>query len=156
MRLRKVRPACRVVRPFGANRSRANQRGSATMFVLGVAIAVLMLGGLSVDFWRAIAARRALAAMADAAATAGANGTDPGSLRSGGMNLDPNVARDLAAAQLQQGGAALRIGLVDIDTNNQRVVVTLQQHIEFSLLSLFGDHRGFTVRVSATAAPTRG
>src|SRR5262249_52033046 len=81
------------------SRARAAERGTMTIFLLGTAVAILFLGGLVVDFWRVIAARRELAAMADSAATAGANGLDDTSLRTGGAALDPAQARSLALAQ---------------------------------------------------------
>ena len=54
-----------------------------TILVLGLCVAVLMLGAISVDFWRVLSVRRSLAAMADASATAGANGIDEAALRHG-------------------------------------------------------------------------
>ena len=135
--------------------SAGNQRGTMTIFVLGIAVAVLFLGGLSVDFWRAISARRELAAMADASATAGANGIDQQSLRAGNARLDDALASQLAQQQLADQSANVRIQNVTIDANQQRVVVTLTQHLDFSLLAMFGDHTGFTVTASAAASPTR-
>lgn len=133
-----------------------DERGTATILVLGLSVAVLMLGGLSVDFWRAIAARRALAAMADSSAAAGANAVDEEQLRAGrGLQLDPNVARAYATDALQFQSASRRIESVTIDADTQRVIVVVQQRIDFSLLVLFGADSGFTVRVSATAAPVR-
>ncbi len=135
---------------------RRDERGTATILILGLSVAVLMLGGLSVDFWRAIAARRALAAVADSSAAAGANAVDTGLLRSGaGVQLDPNVAQAYATDELQHQSASRRIEAVTIDADSQRVIVVLQQRIDFSLLALFGADSGFTVRVSATAAPIR-
>ena len=63
-------------------RSRAST-GMITLWVLGLAVAVLFLGGIGLDFWRAIAVRREVSVMADAAATAGANGLDESALRGG-------------------------------------------------------------------------
>ena len=72
---------------------RRDERGTMTLWVLGLCIAVLFLGGLSLDLWRVIAVRRSLVAMADAGATAGANGLDQAALRDGVLRLDPVVAR---------------------------------------------------------------
>ena len=59
-----------------------------TLWVLGLTVAVMFLGGLGLDLWRAIAVRREVSVMADAAATAGANGLDDPRLRGGGLQLD--------------------------------------------------------------------
>ena len=71
-----------------------------TLWVLGLTIAVMFLGGLGLDFWRAIAVRREVSAMADAAATAGANGLDENALRGGELQLDDARVRQLVAAEL--------------------------------------------------------
>ncbi len=131
------------------------EQGTATLFVLGLCVAVLFIGGLSVDFWRLIAARRSLAAMADAAATAGANGLDEASLRAGGKDLDPNLAHDLAADSLVDAEANVRIATSTIDATIQSVDVVLTQRVNFTFLSLLSDDDGLVVRVSARAAPQR-
>jgi len=77
---------------------RRDDRGFITLWVLGLTVAVLFLGGLGVDLWRAIAVRREVSAMADAAATAGANGLDESALRGGRLEVDPARARRLVAA----------------------------------------------------------
>ena len=51
--------------------NRAGEQGSVTLFVLGICVGCLFLAGCSIDLWRAVAVRRELSAMADAAATAG-------------------------------------------------------------------------------------
>ncbi len=139
----------------GANHRVHRDRGAMTLYVVGLCVVVLFVGGLSVDFWRIIAARRSLAAMADASATAGANGLDEVSLRSGGVALDPSRARVLASDELTQSSEYRRIQSVVIESDTATVRVTLVQHVEFSLLGILGDHDGFTVRVVATAAPRR-
>ena len=46
-----------------------NERGSVTFWMLGLAIALLTVGVLSVDLWALIGERRELTAVADAAAS---------------------------------------------------------------------------------------
>ncbi len=135
--------------------SHMNERGSTTIFVLGLCVVVLFVGGLSVDFWRVIAARRALAAMADSAAAAGANGVDLSALRSGALALNPSRARQLAGDQIARSSDVVRVQSVVIDSDTTAVRVTVSQHIEFSLLGLLGDHQGFTITVSAAGSPRR-
>ena len=40
-----------------------SERGSITFWVLGLAVATLFIGGLSVDLWRVMSDRRELAAV---------------------------------------------------------------------------------------------
>jgi Flp pilus assembly protein TadG len=138
------------------SRDRRDERGTMTLFLLGLCVAILFLGGLVVDFWRVLAVRRELAAMADAAATAGANGLDESSLRTGGDALDPAAARGLALAELQTEARHGEITDVDVVADSRQVVVRLQSHVQFSLLGILVRGRDFTVTVTATAQPRRG
>jgi Flp pilus assembly protein TadG len=78
------------------------QRGTITLWILGLCVALLFLGGLGADFWHAIAVRRQLSATADAAATAGANGLDEQQLRAGKIQLDPARVRTLVDEVITQ------------------------------------------------------
>jgi uncharacterized membrane protein len=94
------------------------ERGTVTLWILGLACCTLPLGGLGVDLGRAVSARRALAATADAAALAGAGALDEARYRaSGAVALDPGAAaaraRESAAAQDDRAG--LRTVTVDAD-----------------------------------------
>ena len=131
------------------------ERGTVTLWVLGLCIALMFLGGLSLDLWRAVSARRELSAMADAAATAGANGIDEPSLRAGTVRVDPDRARALASQTLGEypHAAAIDAGRVDVDGN--RVTVTLRDHVRFSLLGLFMGGQQFEVEVHATGRAER-
>ena len=77
-----------------------DERGTALLWVLGLCVAVLFLGGLGLDLWRGIAVRRELSAMADSAATAAANGVDEERLRAGEVILDPLRVEAIAAETL--------------------------------------------------------
>ena len=130
-----------------------DERGTITLWVLGLCVALLFLAGLSLDLWRAVAARRELSAMADAAATAGANGLDEGALRNGRADVDPARARAIVATMLEQFDRANPLDAARIDVVDNHVGVTLRDHVDFSLLSIFlgGDH--FDVEVHAVATP---
>ena len=128
---------------------RERERGTATLWVLGLCIALMFLGGLSLDFWRALAVRRELSARADAAATAAANGLDEERLRVGVVALDPARARAFASQELT--GATLDDAQVEIATDS--VTVTLRDHVDFSLLGIFMPGEKFVVEVQAAAAP---
>src|SRR5256714_6023898 len=122
--------------------SRRTERGTVTLWVLGLCIALMFLGGLSLDLWRAVAVRREMSAMADAAATAGANGVDEPSLRSGLVQLDDARARALTATTLGEYPRTPSLDAARIDVGGTRVTVTLRDHVDFSLLGIFmgGDH----------------
>lgn len=130
------------------------ERGSVTIWVLGLCVCLLVLGGMSVDLWRVVAVRRDLAAAADAAAVAGADGLDPDSLRAGGTDLDPVLARELAqeslAAQPDARRAAARV-----EASSERVEVTLAADVRLGLLGLLGGAGPVRVVVHAAAEPRR-
>ena len=131
--------------------NRAGEQGSVTLFVVGICVGCLFLAGCSIDLWRAVAVRRELSAMADAAATAGANGLDTDALRAGTVRLAPVPARMLATEVLLRHDAARSLDATRIRVFGSTVRVTLQDHVDFSLLRIFlGDDR-FTVRVRADA-----
>lgn len=127
-----------------------DQRGWVTLWVLGLSVAVLLLGGLGLDFWRALAVRRDLAATADAAAAAGATALDPAALRGGTLVLDPAEARARAVEHLPATAAR-----ATVDVTGTRVTVALEARVPFTLLQLFLGGDAFTVRARATAEPRR-
>jgi hypothetical protein len=132
---------------------RGSERGTVTLFVLGLCVALLFLGGLSLDLWRAVAARRELSARADSAATAGANGIDEDALRNGTVQLDHDRARALALDVLGSTGGLASIDSVRIDVRGNRVAVTLRDHVNFSLLGIFLGGRHFEIEVHSSAEP---
>lgn len=129
------------------------ERGTVTLWVLGLCIGLMFLAGCSLDLWRAVAARRQLSAMADAAATAGANGLDEAAARNGTVVLDPTRARALARDALASGKPASSLDGAQVDATPDRVVVTLRGHVGFSLLSIFMHGDRFEIDVHASAAP---
>lgn len=129
------------------------EHGTVTLWVLGLCIALMFLGGLSLDLWRAVAVRREMSAMADAAATAGANGLDEPALRAGVVQLDDARARDLTVRTLGEYPRMPALDAARIDVAGNRVTVTLRDHVDFSLLGIFmgGDHFDVDVHASAEA-----
>lgn len=130
-----------------------DEHGTVTVWVLGLCVAVLFLGGLGLDLWRAVAVRRELAADADAAAVAGANALDEDSLRSGVTVVDPERARAYAFAVLARNSREYDAVRVTVD--GDAVTVMLQDEVAFSLLSIFETGEPFTVRAFASARPDR-
>lgn len=136
------------------SRGRSVQRGSITLWLLGLALMLLPLGGLALDLSRSFSERRALASAADAAALAGAGALDEARYRGDGtVVLDPILAdrrvRRSLATQLDLG--ALRG--VDVQVEAGRVTVELEGMVELTLLRLVRGAAPFTVRVSSTARP---
>ncbi|MFP4552980.1 MAG: pilus assembly protein TadG-related protein [Actinomycetota bacterium] len=128
-------------------------RGSVTIWVLGLSMLLLLFGGLALDYWRALALQRELAAVADSAAIAAASGIDEEHYRNTGeVILQPDRARDLAAAAVGWQGVHLIDLAVDVETTSVRVTVTGE--VELGLLGVFVDQsEPLTVRGDASALP---
>ena len=135
-------------------RSVRDERGTMTLWVLGLCVAVLFLGGLSLDLWRVIAVRRSLVAMADAGATAGANGLDRGRAAAGSCCASIRCwrAREATDALEEQTGWSA-VDAADVDVVGNRVTVTVQAHVDFTLLGIFVHGDPVEVRASASAEP---
>ena len=137
------------------HRPRSGERGTITLWLLGLCVMLFALGGISVDLWRSFSTRRALASGADAAALAGASAIDEGRYRgSGVIALVPAIAerraRTSLARQLDQ--AALRDA--EVRATESSVTVVVHGRVGFTLLGLIG-HGDFDVEVAATALPRR-
>lgn len=130
-----------------------DERGTMTLWVLGLCIAVLFLGGLSLDLWRVIAVRRSLVAMADAGATAGANGLDTSALRRGALVLDPVLARGDAGDALRAQAGWAHVDAAVVDVFDTRVTVTLRARVDFTLLGIFVHGDPVEVQASSSATP---
>jgi hypothetical protein len=130
-----------------------DERGTITIWVLGLTVAVLFLGGLGVDLWHAIPVRREVSVMADTAATAGANGLDKSALRGGRLQLDPDRVRALVATQLAQYPDANQLVNESVSMSGTQVTVVLREEVRFSLLGIFMPGEHFTVQATATAEP---
>jgi hypothetical protein len=133
----------------------AREEGSVTLWLLGVSVMLMALGGVSVDLWRSFSARRALAAGADAAALAGASAIDEDRYRESGIvvllpSLAARRARDSLAAQPDQ--AALRDA--DVASTEQSVTVVVHGRVGFTLLGILSQG-SFELEVAATATPRR-
>jgi len=130
-----------------------DERGMITLWILGLTISVMFLGGLGLDLWRAVAVRREVSTMADAAATAGANGLDENALRGGRVQLDDGRVRQLVAAELSEYPNAGRLVGAQVTIAGAQVNVTLREQVHFSLLGIFMGRGQFTVQAGATAEP---
>ena len=130
------------------------ESGTVTMWVLGLCVMLFLLGGISLDLWRAFSERRSLAATADAAAVAGASALDEAAYRStGAVRLVPADARRRAQASLaeQLDRRALRDVLVE--ATEEDVTVAVEGSVDFSLLQIAAPGDELAITVHATARP---
>jgi Flp pilus assembly protein TadG len=134
-------------------RRSTDERGTVTLWVLGLCISLMFLGGLGLDLWRAVAERRQLSSMADSAATAAANGVDVDALRAGTLRLDSRRVRAIARETLDRDGHTASLDAVDVGVDGNQVTVVLRDHVNFSLLGIFLGGRHFDIQVRAAAAP---
>ena len=130
-------------------------RGSVTIWMLGLSLLLLLFGGLAVDFWRALALQRELAAVADSAAVAAASGIDEGHYRlTGEVVLERDRAR--ALADLSIGSQSLDLDTVEVQlsTDLLAVTVTVVDDIDLGLLGVFVDQaEPLTIQAASTATP---
>jgi Flp pilus assembly protein TadG len=130
------------------------ERGSVTLWALGLCLVLLLLGGISLDLWRAFSERRALAAAADAAALAGASALDVDAYREHGViRLDPNTAKQRAAESLAHQGDRRAVTGARISADEAQVTVEVTGRVDFSLLQIVSPDDAFTVTVRAQARP---
>ncbi|MFT7597818.1 MAG: Flp pilus assembly protein TadG [Acidimicrobiales bacterium] len=130
------------------------ERGSVTLFGLGLVLVLLFVGGISLDLWRAFSERRVLAEVADAGAAAGANGLDIAVYRqTGALVLDPTLAHDVAVASVvsQTDDRSLTGGSVMADQDT--VVVVIEGEVPLTLLRLFTLGEPFVITVRSEASP---
>ncbi len=138
-----------------------NERGSITILGLGMTLLLFVVGGISIDVWRVVAARQDLVQRADAAATAGANAIDVDEFRDTGALIlyEPDA---IAAAESVLGAPSTwdftgtgRVEDVDADGLEDDMVVVLTREVEFALLGILSDQKSVTLRIEAVASPQR-
>jgi len=130
------------------------QRGSITLWLLGVAMMLMPLGGLALDLSRSFSERRAFAAAADAAALAGAGALDEARYRADGrVVLDPALAEARARDSLEHQLDRARVRSFSVQVDEGSVTVTVEGAVELTLLRLVRGGEPLVVRVSSTARP---
>ncbi len=139
-------------RPPGRISRRRDERGSATVFVLGFAIMLLVCAGLVIDGGGAINARMKLADDAEQAARAGANAIDIDLLRSTGV-----VALDPGQAQAEAGGflSSLGYGNYSVNADGTDVTVTVHDTVPTDMLSFVGINQ-YDISATVTASAETG
>ena len=138
----------------------SRERGSVQLFMLGLGVAILLLGGISFDLWRLIGERRELAALADSAAIAATSGIDTGLFRDQGISrLDPDLVEAQIAAVLDQQPPSILEGLsapqVSLSTIGCDVTVRFERTFGFALLD-FGAAPDITMSATGCASLSQG
>ncbi len=134
---------------------RRSERGSVTIWMLGLSVLLLLFGGLALDFWRGLALQRELAAVADSAAIAAASGIDEEYYRTTGeVILDANRSRALALTSVAGQDVDLSSVSSTTSADLDSVTVIVIARLELGLLGVFVDEsEPLAVRASATASP---
>ena len=132
-----------------------SDRGSVTLWMLGLSLLLLLFGGLVIDFWRALALQRELAAIADSASVAAASGIDEEHYRlTGEVLIDPNRATTLGADYVAAQNAGLQDIAISTAADGSAVTVLVVDVLELGLMGVFVDQtEPLTVTAEATALP---
>lgn len=131
-----------------------SERGSVTIWMLGLSLLLLLFGGIALDFWRGLAMQREMAAVADSAAIAAASGIDEEAYRTTGeVILDTARSRRLAIESVSRQDAD--VGSVDVAFDGtDEVTVAVTGEVPLGLLGVFVDEdQPLVVRATATAHP---
>jgi uncharacterized membrane protein len=136
----------------------AGEEGTIVLWLLGLCVTLLFIGGISLDLWRVLSERRALAGMADTAAIAGATGIDEDAFRTSDVVvLDPGLATSRARASLAGQSDVASLTSADARATTAVVTVTLRGSVPLTLLRvLVPDRAAIPLQVQAVASPRRG
>jgi uncharacterized membrane protein len=139
---------------------RRGERGSVQLFMLGLGVAILLLGGISFDLWRLIGERRELAALADSAAIAATSGIDAAFFREqGSSRLDPVLVDNQIALVMDQQPPSILDGLsapqVSLSTAGCDVAVRFEREFDFTLLD-FGTASNIVMSATGCASISQG
>jgi Flp pilus assembly protein TadG len=123
--------------------------------MLGLSLLLLLFGGLVIDFWRALALQRELAAIADSASIAAASGIDEEHYRlTGDVVIEPNRAVTLGADYVGAQDAGLLDLAISTASDGSSVTVLVVDELELGLMGVFVDQtEPLTVTAEATALP---
>ena len=125
------------------------------MWMLGLSLVLLLLGGTVIDFWRALALQRELAAIADSASVAAAAGIDEELYRlTGEVLIEPARAAGLGSAYVASQDVDLLELSVSSALDGSSVTVLVVDELELGLMGVFvGETEPITVTAEATAVP---
>ena len=135
-------------------KTRYNDEGAITIWVLGLVMIVAFFGWMSIDLYSAFSDRRQLASAADQAAQAGAAALDADVWRNSGIRqLDPDRAKQLALQNLGEQNLG-PLSNATITATAEQITVVLEADVASGLISIFGaGDDPLTVTVTATGTP---
>lgn len=125
-----------------------------TLWMVGLMMVVMAVGGIAVDLWRGLAAHRQLASLVDAAAVAAGSGIDQERWRfEGELALDPAAVavRVQTSIDAQSGELPLSVDVITAPDGAEATVTALTT-VELTLLGLLVDG-DLEIAARATAAP---
>jgi Flp pilus assembly protein TadG len=133
----------------------SSERGSVTLWTLGLALLLLLFGGVAVDFWRALALQRELAAIADSASVAAASGIDEEHYRTTGeVRIDAARATGIGSSYVASQDVVLDDVTVATAPDGLSVSVLVVDRLDLGLMGVFVDQQEpLTVTAEATAIP---
>ena len=133
------------------------QRGSITLWLLGLGICLLVVGGMGLDLWSVVAMRARLVGVAEAIATGAASGISESHWRdTGQIRLDPVRARRLGTDLASRHPG---VGLLDgppeilVDSDFRSVTVSVSGSAPLTLLALGVRSDRIEITASATSSP---
>lgn len=133
-----------------------NERGSITVWALGMSLLLFAVGFLSLDLWSGFTARSQAAAIADSAAIAGASALDETAWRSGVLSLDPALAEARSTQAAVSHLAWNNDMTVAVAATAVGVTVSVTRAIPFRFVAGFVPDQAAIITVTGYAEPGVG
>ena len=130
-----------------------SERGSITIWALGMSMLLFAVGFLALDLWSGFSARSQAAAIADSAAIAGATGIDETAWRNGTLALDPALAQTRAVAAAAGHPAWTTDMTVTAGATPTGVTVAVTRTIPFRFVAALVPDRAAIITVTGYAEP---
>lgn len=130
-----------------------SERGSISLWMVGMVMIVFLVGGIAIDLWRGLASHRQVASIVDAAAIAAGSGIDEQAWRDDGtLRLEPgHVVERVTTAVAAQDAPTVSVSVVTA-ADGSAATVSGSTTVELTLLGLIVSD-GFEVSATATAVP---
>lgn len=130
-----------------------SERGSISLWMVGMVMVVFLVGGIAIDLWRGLAAHRQVASIVDAAAVAAGSGIDELAWRTtGDLRLDPaHVEQRVSVAVAAQAAPKVAVSVVTAG-DGLSATVSGWTTVDLTLLGLIATD-ALEVSATATAAP---
>ncbi len=132
------------------------ERGSMTIWAMGMSLLLFAVGFLALDLWSGFSARQEAAAIADSASIAGATALDEAAWRTGILALNPEAAEERALSAALAHPAWNDTMVVSAAATTGGVTVSVSRTIPFRFISGFVPGRVATISVSGYAEPGEG